>query len=125
MSAVPAPAQATAPEIVRDLFARFGDAGFVVQSTADHIPTLWVPAARLHDVLRYLKNEIPRPYKMLFDLTAVDERIRKHREGLPAADFTVVYHLLSIERNQDVRIKLALLEPADSREGGSLSPRTF
>jgi NADH-quinone oxidoreductase subunit C/D len=108
VSAVPAPAQPTAPEIVRDLFARFGDAGFVVQSTADHVPTLWVPAARLHDVLRYLKNEIPRPYKMLFDLTAVDERIRKHRDGLPAADFTVVYHLLSIERNQDVRIKVAL-----------------
>ena len=62
----------------------------------------------LHDVLRYLKHEIARPYRMLFDLTAVDERLRKHREGLPAADFTVVYQLLSLERNADIRIKVAL-----------------
>jgi hypothetical protein len=40
----------------------------------------------LHDVLRYLKHEIAQPYRMLFDLTAIDERLRKHREGLPAAD---------------------------------------
>ena len=36
---------------------------------------------------------------MLYDLTAIDERTRTHREGQPASDFTVVYHLLSLERN--------------------------
>ena len=30
-----------------------------------------------------------------------------HREGQPAGDFTVVYHLLSFDRNADVRIKVA------------------
>ena len=45
---------------------------------------------------------------MLFDLTAIDERQRFHRQDQPASDFTVVYHLLSYERNADVRIKVAL-----------------
>ena len=40
---------------------------------------------------------------MLYDLTAIDERVRTHRDGQPASDFTVVYHLLSFERNEDVR----------------------
>ena len=44
---------------------------------------------------------------MLYDLTAIDERMRTHREGQPASDFTVVYHLLSFERNEDVRLKVA------------------
>ena len=33
-----------------------------------------------------------------------------HRDGLPASDFTVFYHLLSPERNSDIRIKVALNE---------------
>ena len=97
------------PEIVRDILARFGDAGFTVQPTRDGMPTLWLPVERLHEVLRYLKNEIAKPYRMLYDLTAIDERVRKHREGQPASDFSVVYQLLSIERNQDLRLKIALL----------------
>ena len=51
---------------------------------------------------------VPRPYVMLFDLSAVDERLRTHRDGLPASEFTVFYHLLSLERNCDIRIKVAL-----------------
>ena len=87
--------------------------------TADGLPTVWVPAARLHEVLRYLKHEAPKPYKMLYDLTAIDERFRKHREGQPKADFTLVYQLLSVERDRvtprvthqgDVRLKVALQE---------------
>ena len=62
---------------------------------------------KLVDVLRFLRD-LPQPYSMLYDLSAMDERLRTHRYGLPAADFTVFYHLLSIERNSDVRIKVAL-----------------
>ncbi len=93
--------------VVRELFAQFGENKFVVQPTKDDVPTLWVERAQLLDVLRFLRN-VPRPYVMLLDLSAVDERMRKHRDGLPAADFSVFYHLLSIERNSDVRIKVAL-----------------
>ena len=45
---------------------------------------------------------------MLYDLTAIDERMRVHREGQPASDFTVVYHLLSFSRNEYIRIKVPL-----------------
>jgi NADH-quinone oxidoreductase subunit C/D len=96
------------PDVVRELYSRFGESSFVFQPTADRLPTLWLKAEKLGEVLRYLKNQIARPYKMLYDLTAIDERVRKHREGLPASDFTVVYHLLSIERNEDIRLKVAL-----------------
>ena len=68
---------------------------------------LWVGRDKLVEVLRFLRH-VSRPYSMLYDLSAMDERLRQHRYGLPAADFTVFYHLLSIERNSDVRIKVAL-----------------
>ena len=93
-------------EVVRELRDRFG-AALHFQSTVDNVPTLWVERAQLLDVLRFLR-QLPRPYSMLLDLSAVDERMRKHRQDLPAADFTVFYHLLSIDRNSDVRIKVAL-----------------
>ncbi|SUG71271.1 NADH dehydrogenase I chain C; chain D [Salmonella enterica subsp. enterica] len=40
----------------------------------------------------------------------MDERLRTHRDGLPAADFSVFYHLISIERNRDIMLKVALSE---------------
>ena len=80
------------------------------QDTADRIPTFWVPKDRAPALLRFLKEEMDRPYKMLYDLSAIDERMRVHREGQPASDFTVVYHLLSFDRNEYVRIKVALAE---------------
>jgi len=87
---------------------RFGPAVLAVQPTRDGIPTVWVSAERVGEVLRYLKSEIERPYRMLYDLTAVDERERAHRQGQPPSDFTVVYHLLSFDRNEDVRVKAPL-----------------
>ncbi|MDR3416107.1 MAG: NADH-quinone oxidoreductase subunit C/D [Nevskia sp.] len=116
----PAVTPATLPEVVRELYARFGENLFVLQPTKDGVPTLWVPKERYAEVLAFLKNEVPRPYKMLLDLSAVDERLRRHREGLPPADFTLFYHLLSIERDiatrgaGDVRIKVALQGDAPS-----------
>ena len=47
---------------------------------------------------------------MLYDLTAIDERMRSRIGGQPASDFTVVYHLLSFERNEYVRVKMPLDE---------------
>ncbi|MFR3707585.1 MAG: NADH-quinone oxidoreductase subunit C [Enterobacter hormaechei] len=40
----------------------------------------------------------------------MDERLRTHRQGLPAADFSVFYHLISIDRNTDIILKVALSE---------------
>ncbi|MEI6415058.1 MAG: NADH-quinone oxidoreductase subunit C, partial [Pseudomonadota bacterium] len=99
----------TGHDIVRELSARFGAEILWFQVTLDSLPTLWVPRERLIEVLRFLLT-IPCPYRMLYDLSALDERLRTHREGLPPADFTVFYHLLSIERNADIRVKVALTE---------------
>jgi NADH-quinone oxidoreductase subunit C/D len=96
-------------DILQDLQKEFGpDAGFVVQPVRDGIPTVWVPRESTPPVLQYLKNRAPQPYRMLYDLTAIDERGRTQRKGQPESDFTLVYHLLSFERNADVRVKVAL-----------------
>ncbi len=96
------------PAVIRDLEERFGEGNVTPQNTRDDIPTAWVPGDRVLPILRYLKDQIPQPYRMLYDLTAIDERERVHRTDQPASDFTVVYHLLSYERNGDVRIKTPL-----------------
>lgn len=87
---------------------QFGDAVLMEQQTRDNIPTIWCAADSILVVLRYLKEQVARPYSMLYDLTAIDERRRARQDGLPSGDFTVVYHLTSYERNQDIRIKVPL-----------------
>jgi len=98
-----------APAIVEIIMRRLGSAA-VLEPTYDHIPTVWVKKEHVHGLLTHLKYEVEQPYKMLYDLTAIDERMRTHREGQPPSDFTVVYHLLSFDRNEYVRIKVALAE---------------
>jgi NADH-quinone oxidoreductase subunit C/D len=90
-----------------DLVARLGDAVLHNQACIDDIPTLWVAADRLLQVLGQLKPEYP----MLFDLFGIDERLREHRNGQPDADFTVVYHLLNFAPVRELRIKCAVIEP--------------
>jgi NADH-quinone oxidoreductase subunit C/D len=101
------PSPATEYEVVRELHERFGAETCIFQATKDSVPTLWVPRERVLEVLRFLRG-LDKPYVMLYDLSALDERLRQHRQGQPKSDFTVFYHLLSIERNSDVRIKVAL-----------------
>jgi NADH-quinone oxidoreductase subunit C/D len=99
---------AAAGSIVDELERNLGPGALRVQPTMDSIPTLWVNAGQLHRVLRYLKRYADPAYPMLYDLTALDERLRRHREGQPPADFTVVYQLFSVDRETDIRIKVAL-----------------
>ncbi len=94
--------------ILDDLRTRFGEDSVTPQATRDEIPTFWTDGRHLRDVLRYLKHEVAQPYRMLYDLTAIDERVRQHRDGEPTSDFTVVYHLLSFDRNEYLRIKVPL-----------------
>src|SRR5271168_5446422 len=99
----------TAGSIAQEISGRLGSAA-TPQNTVDRIPTFWVAKGRVPSLLRFLKEEVDRPYKMLYDLSAIDERMRVHREGQPASDFTVVYHLFSFDRNEYLRIKVALSE---------------
>jgi NADH-quinone oxidoreductase subunit C/D len=78
------------------------------QAVRDDIPTFWVSKSDIHEAIHSLRSGIPDPYTMMYDLTAIDERGRTHRDGQPPSDFTVVYHLYSFDRNAYVRLKVAL-----------------
>ncbi|MRR37416.1 NADH-quinone oxidoreductase subunit C/D, partial [bacterium] len=113
---------ADAPEskdVVVEMRERFGDGIMGRQPTRDGIPTVWVANDRIKDVLTYLKRDAASPYRMLYDLTAIDERLRQMRQDQPDCTFTLVYHLLSHERNSDVRIKVPLT--GDSPQAPSIT----
>ncbi len=97
----------SAEETLRQVF---GDEVFKPQPVCDGITTLWLVRERIEDVLSYLKSGITNPYAMLYDLSAIDERVREDRAEQPRSDFTVFYQLLSFERNEDIRLKVALRE---------------
>jgi NADH-quinone oxidoreductase subunit C/D len=94
--------------IIEELQQRFGPQAVLPQVTTDGIPTAWVPADQALDLLRFVQHNLAQPFGTLYDLTAIDERERRNREGQPPSDFTVVYHLLSYDRNGDLRVKVAL-----------------
>jgi NADH-quinone oxidoreductase subunit C/D len=94
--------------VVEQIRRRYPESVTALQETRDEIPTLWISETDVEKILCFLKEEVDKPFSMLFDLTAVDERLRKNRTGQPESDFTVVYHLLSFGRNEDIRIKVPL-----------------
>ncbi|MCU1293686.1 MAG: nuoC [Bryobacterales bacterium] len=80
----------------------------IPESTRDGIPTFWLHSSEIRESVRKLRHEVPHPFRMLYDLTAVDERARSHKNGRPTGEFTVVYHLFSYERNAYIRLKVPL-----------------
>jgi NADH-quinone oxidoreductase subunit C/D len=94
--------------IVSIVKEKFPDAILSIQETKDEFPTLWIHGDHIVGLLAFLKNEVDLPYKMLYDLTAIDEQARLHREGQPESKFTIVYQLLSFERNSFLRLKVPL-----------------
>jgi NADH-quinone oxidoreductase subunit C/D len=80
------------------------------QASCDGIPTFWLSRGEVHEAVRQLHDVVAQPFKMVYDVTAIDERGRRHKDGQPSSDFTVVYHLFSYERNAYVRLKVPLPE---------------
>ncbi len=78
------------------------------QLSSDNIPTIWIEEKNLTDLLAFLKTGIDRPFRMLYDLFAIDERQRSDKLKQHGSDFTIVYHLTSFERNEDIRLKVPL-----------------
>lgn len=92
------------------LVQRVGKGFLGEQATCDRVPTIWLDRASVHTALEWCRDEESPFYNMLYDLTGIDERVREHRQGQPESDFTLVYHLLSFDRNEDLRIKVPLKE---------------
>ncbi len=95
-------------DIAHQLKTSFGDDILAFQPTCDGIPTLWVKPDAIEKALSYLKTIPNQAYAMLYDLTAIDEQEREHRSDQPDCDYSVVYHLLSLSRNSDLRLKVPL-----------------
>ena len=71
-------------DLVSELEERFPDVQFVRQETKDGIPTAWVA----RDALRARpaatsSAAVPQPFRTLYDLAGIDERIRSDRDGQP------------------------------------------
>ncbi|MGP1871238.1 MAG: NADH-quinone oxidoreductase subunit C/D [Arsenophonus sp.] len=96
--------------IILTLYKQFSSNTFSIQATRTGILVVWIKHKQfITKVIEFLKKQ-PKPYIMLFDLHAIDERQRMHRQNLPEADFSIFYHLISIERNRDIILKVALNE---------------
>jgi NADH-quinone oxidoreductase subunit C/D len=95
-------------DVVSILKNKFPNAAILLQETKDEFPTIWIEADQVIAVLSFLKKEIDQPFRMLYDLTAIDEQARIQRIGQPESRFTIVYQLLSFERNAFIRLKVAL-----------------
>jgi len=98
-------AEATFPE-VEGLRERFGDQVLEVSAPGD-MPTVLLAREAIVEACHYLKGQ--HAYEQLIDLCGVD--MSEHpgrREGHPR--FQVVYHLLSVEKNRRLRLKVALNE---------------
>ena len=96
------------PDIVSLLKDKFQQGLLSVQLTKDEFPTVWADAGSITGILNFLKNEVDHPYRMLYDLTAIDEQAKNHRDEHPESIYTIVYQLLSFERNSFIRIKVPL-----------------
>jgi len=95
--------------IIKELQDHFKKNDFLIQSTKMGFPVLWIDRSMILDVGTFLYN-ISRPYNFLFDLHGTDERLRAQHKDLPDADFSVFYHLISLERNHDIMLKVALFD---------------
>ncbi|CEN32320.1 NADH-quinone oxidoreductase subunit C/D [Candidatus Westeberhardia cardiocondylae] len=95
---------------IQNIYQKFGKKNFFLQSTKINSPVIWVNKKQILQILNFLKQNEKKPYNMLYDLHAIDERLRINKQHLPKTDFTIFYHLLSIPNNLDIIIKVALLE---------------
>jgi len=89
------------PDAVGATHARLGDATAVVD------------AARILEVMRFLRDDPELEFQMLMDLTVVDRLGEEPR-------FEVVYHLYSVARNHRLRVKARV--PSLAAEIDSLVP---
>jgi NADH-quinone oxidoreductase subunit C len=86
---------------VAGLRATFGDAIGRDAVARDGIATVHVRAARLRDVMAWLRDAPDQAFTYLVDLTAVEYRDRER-------PLEVVYHLRALHRPAELRVKVEL-----------------
>ncbi|HBW85063.1 MAG TPA: NADH-quinone oxidoreductase subunit C/D [Gammaproteobacteria bacterium] len=96
--------------LINQMNSAFLDQVLCLQATVDEIPTFWVDRSTVKAFLKFLRDKSQPRFEMLLDVTGIDERVRVNREGQPASEFTVVYHLTSFSGHCDVRVKVPLMD---------------
>lgn len=84
-------------DLIKKLSERYGHLIEGVDIRAD-MPTVTVRREGIQDVAKFLKNDVKPAFDFLTDITSI------HNDP----DFTVVYHLYSIDRNRRIRLKVNL-----------------
>ena len=87
-----------APAIIDILTSRVPGATFDAGRSVD-VATIYVPADRIVDTCRVLRDHEQLRFNTLIEITAADYYPREPR-------FEVVYHLLSVSHRQRVRLKV-------------------
>ena len=105
-AAAPKTAPDTATETAAAVRAALGPRVVAEQETGEGFPVLWIAPEDWVEAHRILRG-MERPFTLLADLWGIDETARHNRAGQPASGVTVASHLISPERNADVRLKLA------------------
>jgi len=78
-----------------------------IENVVDGIASFWLDKKHLLTLIQLLKNELSLGFDLCFDLSATDESQKQHKAE-KSGDFTLNYHLRSYQRNQDIRLKVAL-----------------
>jgi NADH-quinone oxidoreductase subunit B/C/D len=92
-------------ELAKRLETRFGKTIQQTPQSADML-TFEVDKDSAQEVLRFLKDTAEPKFKRLDDLTVIDESARRDPRAYP--DYTLVYHLLSIDPPSRLRLKIPL-----------------
>ncbi len=92
-------------ELSGQLTNQFKDSVAIAETTSDML-TVTVEPLRIREVLTYLKQSANPRFQRLEDYTAIDESSRRNREQYP--DFTLVYHLTSLDSARRIRLKTPL-----------------
>ena len=95
---------------------------YLLLGVAERVDLHPLLAQRLPDVLRFLKAGVARPYRMLYDLTAIDERLRLFYVAITRAKSQL--YLVSYNRNYSGKsmTRLKCLDETTSQDGKDISP---
>ncbi|QJC32218.1 NADH-quinone oxidoreductase subunit C/D [Enterobacteriaceae endosymbiont of Donacia versicolorea] len=96
--------------IINELNNNFSFKEFIIQNNMNNkMPLIiWI---RNKDLIKFMKffSQINNPYNMLYDMHGIDERLHYNKFKLMSKmDFSLFYHLISINRNSDIIIKIPL-----------------
>ena len=92
-----------APDILQDLKTRFAAANLREQPTRDGIPTAWVGADHIHDVLRYLQAEADRRCPAA-DAEQLFVALRTLRREVELVLYPDEYHVYAMAGRPDRRV---------------------